>query len=42
MRIPEDWYKEDQRAKQAEIDAVEATMKSDARKAADYGKLELT
>ena len=41
MRIPEDWYKEDQRAKQAELDAIEATMKSDARRAADYGKLEV-
>lgn len=40
MRIPEDWYKEDQRTKQQEIDSVEATMKKDARKAADYGKLE--
>ena len=40
MRIPVDWYQEDQRTKQAEIDAVEATMKQDARAAADYGKLE--
>lgn len=40
MRVPEDLYKEDQRAKQAEIDALEATMKRDARNAADYGKLE--
>jgi hypothetical protein len=40
MRIPEDWYKEDQRTKQEEIDSVEATMKKDARKAADYGRLE--
>ncbi len=42
MRIPKEWYDEDQRAKAAEIDAVEATMKSDARKAADYGKLEMS
>jgi hypothetical protein len=42
MRIPKDWYDEDQRAKQAEIDAIEATMKSDARRAADYGKLEVS
>ena len=42
MRIPEDWYKEDQKTKQDEIDAVEASMKSDARKAADYGKLEMS
>jgi len=40
MRVPEDWYKEDQRAKQAEIDALEATMKRDARNATDYGTLE--
>ncbi len=42
MRIPEDWYKEDQAAKQEEVDAMEATMKSDARKAADYGKLQIS
>jgi hypothetical protein len=42
MRIPKDWYDEDQRAKQTEIDAIEATMKSDARRAADYGKLEVS
>lgn len=42
MRIPKEWYDEDQRAKAAEIDAVEATMKSDARKAADYGKLDIS
>lgn len=40
MRIQKDWYEEDQRTKQAEIDEVEASMKSDARKAADYGRLE--
>lgn len=37
MRQREDWYKQDQEAKQAEIAALESTMKSDARKAADYG-----
>lgn len=41
MRIPQEWYQEDQRTKQTEIDAVEATMKSDARRASDYGKLEV-
>jgi hypothetical protein len=41
MRIREDWHKEDQRNKLAAIDEVESTMKSDARKAADYGKLEI-
>lgn len=40
MRIPTEWYKEDQAAKQAEIDAVEATMKSD-RSRSDYGKTEI-
>ena len=36
MRIPDDWYKEDQEAKQREIDAVENTMKDD-RSRSDYG-----
>ena len=42
MRIPREYALEDQVAKQAEIDEVEGTMKSDARKAADYGKLEIS
>lgn len=42
MRIKSEWYQEDQRSKQAEVDEVEGTMKSDARKAADYGKLEIS
>lgn len=42
MRIRKEWYQEDQDAKQAEIDAVEATMKSDARKAADYGEFKVS
>lgn len=42
MRIPREYALEDQAAKQAEIDEVEGTMKSDARKAADYGKLEIS
>jgi hypothetical protein len=42
MRIPKEYYEEDQRAKQAEVDALEQTMKDDARKAADYGKLEIS
>jgi len=41
MRIPREYALEDQAAKLAEIDEVEGTMKSDARKAADYGKLEI-
>ena len=36
MRIPEDWYKEDQEVKQREIDEVENTMKND-RSRSDYG-----
>jgi hypothetical protein len=39
MRISEEWYKEDQSVKQAEIDALEATMRSDAKRTADYGSL---
>lgn len=41
MRIREDWYKEDQEAKQAHVNETEAAMKKDALKGADYGKLEL-
>ena len=41
MRIPDTWYKEDQENKQKEIDSVEASMKADARKAADFGKLSI-
>lgn len=40
MRIPKDWYEEDQRAKQAEIDRLERTMKEDAL-SGNYGKLEI-
>ena len=41
MRIPNDWYKEDQEIKQQQVDAMESTMKGDARKAADFGKLQI-
>lgn len=37
MRIPREWYNDDQAAKQAEIDAVEQS----AHKNADYGKMEI-
>lgn len=37
MRIKREWYQEDQAAKQAQVDAMEQTMKQDARRAADYG-----
>jgi hypothetical protein len=42
MRQKLQYYTEDQNAKQAEIDALEATMKGDARKAADFGSVELS
>ena len=42
MRQKDEFYREDQKAKQDEIDALENTMKGDARKAADYGSLELS
>lgn len=38
MRIRKDWYEEDQKAKQSEIDATEATMKGNAK--ADYGRID--
>lgn len=39
MRIPEEWYKEDQAMKQARVDELEATMRQDAKRNADYGEL---
>jgi hypothetical protein len=42
MRQKKEWYEQDQTAKQAEIAALENTMKSDARKASDYGTFDLT
>lgn len=39
MRIPKEWYDEDQASKQEEIDALEATMRSG--NAGDYGKIEI-
>ena len=41
MRIREDWFKEDQETKQQNIDSLEASMKQDARKSSDYGKLSI-
>ena len=41
MRQRKDYYAEDQAAKQAEIDELEATMKGEARTKADYGALDL-
>src|SRR3990167_2564154 len=37
MRIPLEWYNEDQAAKQEEIDSLEASMRAEAE--ADYGIL---
>lgn len=37
MRIPKEYYQEDQAYKQAQVDAVEQTMKQDAKRAGDYG-----
>lgn len=39
MRQKQEWYQEDQNAKQAYVDQTEQTMRSDARKAADYGSV---
>ena len=39
MRQKEEYYKEDQAAKQAEIDALELTM---SKEKSDYGKVEIT
>jgi hypothetical protein len=39
MRQREDWYKEDQAIKQAQIDEVERTMGKDK---SDYGKIKIT
>lgn len=41
MRIREDWYKEDQDSKQAVVNETEATMKAEAKKAGNYGKIEI-
>ena len=38
MRIPDEWYQEDQRAKQAQVDEVESTMRRTAKSNADYGE----
>lgn len=41
MRIKDEFYKEDQAAKQAEIDRLEQTIKQKAQGAADYGSLSI-
>jgi hypothetical protein len=42
MRQREEDFKEDQRMKQDEIDELESTMRSDVRKAADYGTFDVS
>lgn len=41
MRIKSDWYKEDQIAKQSQVNELEKTMKADAKSTSDYGNLEI-
>lgn len=41
MRIPKEWYDEDQAAKMAEVDALEATMQEQAREDR-YGTLKIS
>ena len=40
MRQRKEWFEEDQRTKQAQIDEVESTMKTDSKRGSDYGDLE--
>lgn len=42
MRIRKEWHEEDQATKLAQVKAVEDTMKQDAKKASDYGSLEIS
>ena len=42
MRIPREWYVEDQQAKQLNVDSVEETMYEKAKNKADYGSLQIT
>lgn len=44
MRIPKEWYEDDQKAKQAEVDRLEQSIKQDALSKNDLksGKLEIT
>lgn len=41
LRIREDWYKEDQEAKQVQVNKIEEAMKADALNGT-YGKLEIS
>jgi len=42
MRIKKEWYKEDQVAKQKQIDETEKSMKSDATRGSDYGSIKVS
>ncbi len=42
MKIPREWYEADQAAKQAQVNGSEQTMKDEARKDGNYGKLDIT
>lgn len=43
MRINKDWYDEDQKAKQAQLDALEQSMKETAQNGNyNYGKIEIS
>jgi hypothetical protein len=41
MRIREDWYNEDQTAKQTQINELESNMQKEALQNSDYGKLKI-
>jgi hypothetical protein len=41
MRQKKEHYKEDQQEKQKHVDRTEGAIKADARKSADFGKLEI-
>ena len=41
MRIRQDWYDEDQKAKNVEVDSIEATIKKKATADGRYGKLSI-
>lgn len=42
MRIPDEWYQEDQAAKNANIDRLEKQTKQQALDSNDYGKFEIS
>jgi hypothetical protein len=39
MRIPEEWYDEDQKKKQKNLDAIDAAIKRDQKENSDYGEV---